>query len=152
MKKIKKRVIISNSLYKNLVDISKNSKIEECGIFLGCYDGNKFEIKKIVQDYENQFGTGNSTIRQTKNIYEEYHEIINKDNSIDYIGEWHTHSTGEANPSCFDNKALKFLLNHPKYSNPTELILGIINPKDGLRVFFYQHGVHKIKEIKIETI
>ena len=152
MKKIKKRVIVANSIYKNLVYISKNSKIEECGIFLGRYDGNKFEIIKIVQDHENQFGTENSTVRQTKNIYEEYREIINKDNSIDYIGEWHTHPTGKANPSYFDNTAMKFLLNHPKYSNPTELILGIINPKDGLRAFLYQFGLRKIKEIKIEII
>lgn len=152
MKKIKRLVTISDSLYKNLIDISRNSKIEECGIFLGRYNDYKFEIIKIAQDYENQFGTGNSTIRQTKNIYEEYQKIIAKDASIDYIGEWHTHPTGKGNPSYFDNIAMKFLINHPKYSNPTELILGIINPKDSLRVFLYQYSLHKIKEIKIEII
>ena len=47
---------------------------------------------------------------------------------------------------------MKFLLNHPKYSNPTELILDIINSKDGLRVFLYQYGIQKKREIKIEVI
>lgn len=152
MKKIKRIVIISKSLHTDLLKISKRSKIEECGIFLGCNDDFKFKIKKIVQDSVNQFGTGNSTIRQTKNIYEEYQEIIKKDNSIDYIGEWHTHPTGKANPSHFDNKAMKFLLNHPKYSYPKELLLGIINSKDGLKVYLYQFGIKKMKEIVLKAI
>ena len=111
-----------------------------------------FEIKNIVQDKINQFGTGSSTIRQTKNIYDEYQEIINKDNSIDYIGEWHSHPMGKISPSYYDNFAMKFLLNHPKYSYPKELILGIINSKDGLRVFLYQYDIKKIEEIALKTI
>ncbi len=152
MKKIKKNVVISKNLYDKLVEISKNSMIEECGIFLGSYRDNKFEIKKIVQDHENQFGTGSSTIRQTKNIYNKYQENIKFNNSIDYIGEWHTHPIGSANPSRFDNNAMKFLLNHPKYSNPKELILGIVSPVDGLRSYLYQYNSRKMKEIKIMTI
>ncbi len=152
MKKHKRIAVISKFLYNGLVKISKSSEIEECGIFLGCYDDFKFEIKKYVQDNVNQFGTGSFTIRQTKNIYDEYQEIINEDNSIDYIGEWHTHLTGTASPSHFDNKAMKFLLNHPKYSYPKELILGIINSKKGMRVFIYQHGIRKMKEITLKTI
>ena len=152
MKKIKRNAVISKSLYAKLVKISESSMIEECGIFLGCHFDSKFEIIKIVQDGVNQFGTESSTIRQTKNIYDEYQGIINKDNSIDYIGEWHTHPTGKASPSHFDNKAMKFLLNHPKYSYPKELILGIISSRDGLRVFLYQHGLQKMKEITLKTI
>ena len=143
---------VSKTLYSELLEISKGSKIEECGIFLGYHDGNKFEIKKIVQDYVNQFGSENSTIRQTKNIYEEYQIIIKIDKSIDYIGEWHTHPSGKSNPSHFDNEAMKFLLNHPKYSYPKELILGIINSKNGLRVFLYQYDIYKNKEITLKTI
>jgi pyruvate-formate lyase len=57
MKKIKRIVIISKSLHTDLLKISKRSRIEECGIFLGCNEDFKFEIKKIVQDTINQFGT-----------------------------------------------------------------------------------------------
>ncbi|MFW9969248.1 MAG: Mov34/MPN/PAD-1 family protein, partial [Candidatus Odinarchaeota archaeon] len=127
-------------------------KIEECGIFLGDYEDNKFIIKNIVQDYENQFGTENSTVRQTKNIYEEYQKKINLEYSIDYIGEWHTHPIGNAFPSRFDDKAMLFLLNQPKYSSPKELILGIVSPKEGLRVFLYQYGKRKLEEIKVNII
>lgn len=152
MTKLKKKVSITNSLYKNLNEISKKSKIEECGIFLGNFKGKKFEIKRIVQDNENLFGSGNSTIRQTKNIYKEYQKIINEDNTIDYIGEWHTHPIEYAIPSHFDNIAMNFLLNHPKYSSPKELILGIISPIDGLRTFLYHFGGYKVKEMKIEVV
>ncbi len=152
MTKINKIVVISKILYNKLFSISQSSKIEECGIFLGFYDNYKFEIKEIVQDDANQFGSGCSTIRQTKNIYEEYQKIISKDNSIDYIGEWHTHPSGKANPSYFDNKAMKFLLNHPEYSFPKELILGIINSKDGLRVFLYQNDIKKMNEVIVKII
>jgi len=152
MKKIKKVVVISKSLLTELVKISKSSIVEECGIFLGYNDDSKFEIKNTVQDKINQFGTGSSTIRQTKNIYDEYQEIINKDNSIDYIGEWHTHPKGKVSPSYYDNIAMKFLLNHPKYSYTKELILGIINSKEGLRIFRYRHGVQKMKELFFKAI
>lgn len=47
---------------------------------------------------------------------------------------------------------MNFLLNHLKYSYQKELILGIINSKDGLRVFLYQYGIKKIKEIALKTI
>ncbi len=85
-------------------------------------------------------------------LFDEYQEIINKDNSIDYIGEWHTHPMGKISPSYYDNIALKFLLNHPKYSYPKELILGIINTIKGMRVFLYRYGTYKIKEISLTTI
>ena len=152
MKKIKKVVVISKSLLTELVKISKNSIVEDCGIFLGYNDDSNFEIKKFIQDKINQFGTGSSTIRQTKNIYDEYQEILNKDNSIDYIGEWHSHPMGKISPSYFDNFAMKFLLNHPKYSYPKELILGIINSKVGLRIFMYQYGIQKMKELSLKII
>ena len=152
MKKSKKKGIIPKSLYIELLELSKSSKIEECGIFLGDYEDNKFIIKNIVQDNENQFGTVNSTVRETNNIYEEYQNKINLEYSIDYIGEWHTHPSGKSNPSHFDNEAMKFLLNHPKYSYPKELILGIINSKNGLRVFLYQYDIYKNKEITLKTI
>ena len=152
MKKNKKIVAITKSLYNELVDLSKSSKIEECGIFLGDYEDNKFTIKSIVQDQENQFGTGNSTIRQTENIYDAYQNKIRLNNSIDYIGEWHTHPKGNANPSRFDHKAMNFLLNHPKYSSPKKLILGLISPKEGLRVFLYLYRLKKLEEIKVDII
>ena len=152
MKKNKKLVTIAKPLYNELIELSNSSKIEECGIFLGDYEDNKFTIKSIVQDHENQFGSGNSTIRQTKNIYVEYQNKINLDYSFDYIGEWHTHPTGNANPSRFDHKAMNFLLNHPKYSSPKQLILVIISPKEGLRFFLYLYGLKKLKEIKVDII
>ncbi len=152
MKKNKKVVVISKSLLTELAKISTSAIVEECGIFLGYNDDSKFEIKKIVQDKINQFGTGSSTIRQTKNIYDEYQEIINKDKSIDYIGEWHSHPRGKISPSYYDNYAMKFLLNHPKYSYPKELVLGIINSKDGLRIFRYQYGIQKMKELSLKII
>ena len=152
MKKSKKKGIIPESLYIELLELSKSSKIEECGIFLGDYEDNKFIIKNIVQDNENQFGTENSTVRETNNIYEEYQNKINLEYSIDYIGEWHTHPMGSAYPSFFDEKAMRFLLNHPKYSSPKELILGIVSPKEGLRLFLYQYGLKKLEEIKINIV
>ncbi len=150
MKKKNKIVVISESLLAELVSISTNSIVEECGIFLGFDDDSKFEIKNIVQDKINQFGTGSSTIRQTKNIYDEYQAIINDDNSIDYIGEWHTHPMRKIIPSNYDNIAMKFLLNHPKYSHPKELMLGIINSKEEMRIFKCQHGVRKMKELSLK--
>ena len=59
---------------------------------------------------------------------------------------------GKINPSYYDSIAMKFLLNHPKYSYPKELILGVINSIDGIRVFLYQYGIYKIKEITLKTI
>ena len=47
---------------------------------------------------------------------------------------------------------MKFLLNHPKYSYPKELILGIINSKDGLKVFLYQYDIKMMKEIALKAI
>lgn len=147
MTHLKKKVYIAKGIINNLVKLSLKSDIEECGIFLGVFERGKIIIIDFVQDKENQFGTSFSTIRQTKNIYKDYKCKIDGEREIDYIGEWHTHPVGNSNPSYIDLKMLEFLLDHPKYGHPTELILGIISKVDGLKLYY-----KKINNSKLNII
>lgn len=147
MKKSKKVALISETILKNLINISNNSELEECGIFIGEFNGKEIFIKDIVQDKKNEFGTIISTIRQTKNIYKEYQSKIIQDYTNDYIGEWHTHPLGSPTLSNLDNQEMNFLINHPKYGNPKELILGIINPKEGIKIYLYKFKKDKPREV-----
>lgn len=147
MKYLKKKAYIPRAIFNDLINLSLKSDVEECGIFLGVFERGNIIINDIVQDKENQFGTSFSTIRQTKNIYIDYRLIIDENQEIDYVGEWHTHSAGNSNPSFVDLKMMEFLLNHPKYGHPKELILGIISKVEGLKLFYI-----KIKKNKLNII
>ena len=144
-------VQIPKKIYVDLIKINKNSSVEECGIFLGEINKDIIKIAKIVLDNMEKNKKKRSTIRYTKGIYQKYQKYINQDDSIDYIGEWHTHPNGLSFPSLLDNRAMKGLLNHPLYTYPDRLILGIISPID-LKIFLYKLKQKKVDELKIEII
>jgi len=144
-------VQIPKEIYVELIKINKNSSVEQCGIFLGEINEEVIRIAKVVQDKTKKNKKRGSTIRYTKGIYPKYQKYINQDDSIDHIGEWHIHPNGPSYPSLLDNRAMKGLLNHPLYTYPKLLILGIISSID-IKIFLYKHKYIKISELKINII
>ncbi len=142
---------IPEDIRLDLYEICIQSEIELCGIFLGDIKIDHIIVEKIIQDKSLEDKSRFFSIRHTKAIYPNYRKYINKNEIYDYIGEWHTHPNCKSFPSRSDNKAMKALLNEPKYSSPQELILGIISPVDNLRVFLYKYKENKI-ELDIQTI
>jgi len=145
-------VKISKQVETHLYDLCIISKIEQCGIFIGEFQQNSIVIDKIIQDKSLDDKTRFSSIRHTKAIYPDYKNFINEIQIFDYIGEWHTHPVGSSIPSWRDNRAMKALLNEPKYSSPQKLILGIISNAERLRIYMYEYRIKKIIELKIELI
>ena len=123
---------ISKQVETQLYKLCTTSKIEQCGIFLGEFKQNSIIVEKIIQDKSLDDKTRFSSIRHTKAIYPDYKNFINEIQIFDYIGEWHTHPVGSSIPSWRDNRAMRTLLNEPKYSSPQKLILGIISNAERL--------------------
>ena len=144
-------VQILKELYEDLIEINNISSLEQCGIFLGEIDNKTIKIVKYVHDKIKKNKTRYTSIRYTKGIYPNYQDYINKNEFFDYIGEWHTHPSSKSYPSYLDNRAMEGLLNHPLYGYPKQLILGIISPNDGLRIFLYKYKKRKAKELKMEV-
>lgn len=142
---------IPKIIYEELINKYQNSSLEQCGIFLGELNEETIKIVKYIQDNINKNKKRGSTIRYTKGIYQKYQKYINQHDSIDYIGEWHTHPNGPSYPSFLDNRAMKGLLNHPLYSYPKLLILGIISSVD-IKIFLYKHKKGKTKELKVKIV
>lgn len=143
---------ISKQVETQLYKLCTTSKIEQCGIFLGEFKQNSIVVEKIIQDKSLDDKTRFSSIRHTKAIYPDYKNFINEIQIFDYIGEWHTHPVGSSIPSWRDNRAMRALLNEPKYSSPQKLILGIISNAERLRIYMYEYRIKKIIELKIELI
>lgn len=146
------KVKISELIIQNLIEICNLSDREQCGIFLGEINSENIIVEKIIHDKSSKHKTRFSSIRYTKVIYPDYKKYISENEIYDYIGEWHTHPSGNSVPSKNDNKAMRALLNEPKYRSPQELILGIVSSAENLRIFLYKYKKKQKLELEIISI
>ncbi len=121
---------------------------EACGILMGKKDQDSgLLIERYIVDPNPLDQTWTSVTRVTKNIYPKYQEILNQTSDTEYVGEWHSHGSQEADYSRSDIKVMKFLIGHPKYGAPKVLVLGIIAQEESRFWLFSKEG--KIRELKV---
>ncbi len=110
-----------------LKESRKHYPKEYGGILIGRYsiDHNSAIITDVIfpTKYQN---TKTSFVRGSESLEEKLTIEFNKDPSIFYLGEWHTHPNSGTNPSPIDKSTLVFLADHPevKIENPIMLIIG----------------------------
>lgn len=135
---------INRKDYEKLREYSKFDN-EVAGIIIGKREDKKSLIKSILVDNKslrnsNKYGV----TRMTKGVVEEFDDLINEDNSIDWIGEWHTHPKSVCKPSFVDMVTIESLFEDETYNYPENVIL-IISGENCVNGWFVEKQEKKNK-------
>lgn len=103
-------IYISDSAYNIMSRFIQDDqkKLESGGILIGQIKGNNVYIQKVTIPNQFDKATRNSFTRnkETAQIILN-HEVVNSQNTITYLGEWHTHPEANPTPSGQDLKMIK---------------------------------------------
>jgi len=126
------QVVISESLLLEMVEKSQARIPNETGgVIVGKYDGGTVIIKAISDQGPNALVTPISFLRD--GVYSQQF-LIDKtmeDPSILYVGEWHSHPSGQESPSQKDIKGMVEVANSPDYrtSHPILVVVAVTEEK-----------------------
>ena len=124
-------IYISQNNYNKFFIFSDNKPIlgrnERCGILTGKKIENKgYFISSVIED-ETPIDYGSFHVyRTTSHVYPQLLKKIERDNKIDYLGEWHTHPFGPPSASRIDITTMKNMLYVPRFGDISWVVLLII--------------------------
>ena len=115
--------------------------VEVGGVLLGSKDFSGFTVTNIVYNLRNKSLYAYYFNRTIHDIADEITHIINSNNNINYIGEWHTHPKQQSMFSIRDR--ISFL----DLNKDFEQLILLIKGADGYSSYTYMNGVIAKTEI-----
>ncbi len=143
------KLIMHNDFLKNIIP-HKKSKCERCGILVGKkLKEDEYLVSKIIED-KNPIHCGPFAVtRNIKNVYSQLLDEIDKDQSLDYLGEWHTHPFGPNSPSLVDIMSIKEMINNPLFGTLDWIIMVVFFPNSQQKAYFFTNEIFQEMEIEI---
>ena len=115
----------------NLTQMACEGEPERGGILLGCHRGPHLEITDFTEPGLNDLASLSSFTRVDKNHQQAATEAwIQSNETVTYVGEWHSHPFGPPQPSSLDHKNWNIVAEHLK----TPSLFVIVSPL-GWQVF-----------------
>lgn len=143
---------ISESAYNIMCGFIQNDrkKLESGGILIGQIKGNNIYIQKVTVPNQFDKSTRYSFVRNkdaAQIILD--HEVINSQNTMTYLGEWHTHPEAKPTPSGQDLNMIKEQYTLGKLNLPF-VILIIQGISDVYISIYMEKQLHIASRIKVE--
>lgn len=140
MCKQKKKIILENDLYKEMIDYATQRLPEEaCGIVAGVYIKDAFYIRKIYFLENKDHAPNHFSINPLEQL-----DVIKKirAGNLELLGCWHSHTTTKAVPSPEDIRLAYD-------SNISYLILSFKDSKPVIKSFHIENGDYTEENLTI---
>ncbi len=145
-------LVIKRDIYEEIINKSKENKVEIGGILIGYkLEGiNEYRITEVTFPFENDECYPTLFIRKDKKHNSVLKRVHKKDNSLTYIGDWHSHPMSSSNPSDLD---LSTYIDHTKNSITSAKHLFYIIVGIDLDIRVHSHITKRIlKDIKVQIL
>ncbi len=140
---------ISEKLRSELFSSIKDDQNEHCGVLVGKREGEMtYLVTYVVRDDKPIKQSPFGIIRNTKSVYKQINSIVmNDQDRIDYIGEWHSHIFGSGQYSGIDVLGMRSLINDPSYNAFPAFVLVIGVLPSTLRAYLFTRDGNTPREM-----